>query len=98
MVSTLHRCSYVNLTISSVNKLKTVWRFSPLFPSFTFLFFAFLFILFFKFMSKSPFIEFPGHQSESKIAYYFQRERERESSKSSREGGDPVVRWCWVNI
>ena len=38
MVSTLHRCSYVNLTISSVNKLKTIWRFSPFFPSFTFLF------------------------------------------------------------
>ena len=33
---------------------------------FFFFFFAFLFILFFKFISKSRFIEFPGHQSESK--------------------------------
>ena len=45
MVSTLHRYSYVNLTISSVNKLKTIWRFSPFFSSFTFLFFS-LFSLF----------------------------------------------------
>ena len=52
-------------------------------------------------MSKSRFNEFPGH-------YYFHRERERErererqtdrqSPKSSREGGGRVVRWCWVNF
>ena len=46
----MHRCSYVNLTISSVNKLKTIWRFSPFLPFFHFpFFFAFLFILFFKY-------------------------------------------------
>ena len=27
-----------------------------------------------------------------------EREIERESSKSSREGGGPEVRWCWVNF
>ena len=31
MVSTLHRCSYGNPMISSVNKLKTIWRFSSFF-------------------------------------------------------------------
>ena len=36
-VSTLHGCSYDNSTASSVDKLKTIWRFSPFFPSFTFL-------------------------------------------------------------
>ena len=62
-VSTLHRCSYDNSTISSADKLETVWRFSPFFPSFTFLFFTFLFNLFcfLKFMSNSHFIELPGH-------------------------------------
>ena len=35
MVSTLHRCSYDNSTISSVIKLKTILRFSPFFPPFT---------------------------------------------------------------
>ena len=94
MVSTWHPCSYDNSTISLVNKLKTIGRFSPFFPSFTFLFFPpflFNFFLFFKFMSKSRFIAFPGH---CLTAYYFQRERERESPKSSREGSGRVVRWC----
>ena len=40
----LHRCSYDNLTISSVNKLKKQWRFSPFFPSY--IFFTFLSNLF----------------------------------------------------
>ena len=45
MVSTLHRCSYVNLTIYSVNKLKTIWRFSPFFTLLSLSFFS-LFSLF----------------------------------------------------
>ena len=57
-VSTLHRCSYNNSTISSVDRLETIWRFSPFSPSFTFLFNLFCFL---KFMSKSRFIELPGH-------------------------------------
>ena len=62
-VNTLHRCSYDNSTISSVDKLETIWRYFPFFPSFHFSFFTFLFNLFcfLKFMSKSRFIELPGH-------------------------------------
>ena len=47
MVSTLHRCSDDNSTIFYVKKLKTIRRFFPFFPSFTFPFFSpFLFNLF----------------------------------------------------
>ena len=45
-VSTLHRWSYDNSTISSVDKLETIWRFSPFFPFFHFPFFTFLLICF----------------------------------------------------
>ena len=58
MVNALHRCSYDNSTISSVNKLKTIMTalrsFSPFFH-FSFFRFSFYFILFFQFMSKSRF-------------------------------------------
>ena len=49
-------------------------------------------------MSKSHFTESPGHKS-VQTAYYFhrERERERESPMSCREGAGRVVRWCWVN-
>ena len=63
-VSTLHRCSYDSSTISSVDKLETIWRFFfPFFPFFHFSYFTFLFNLFcfLKLMSKSRFIEIPGH-------------------------------------
>ena len=42
-VSTLHRCSYDSSTISSVDKLETIWRFSPFFPFYHFSFFHFSF-------------------------------------------------------
>ena len=83
MVSTLHRCPYDNSTISSINKLKIIWP-SLFIPSFTFLSFTFHFVLFFKFMSKSRFIDLPGHN------IFTERERERER-EPSREG---VVGWC----
>ena len=34
----------------------------------------------------------------SNCILFSQRERERESPKSSRERGGRVVRWCWVNF
>ena len=46
MVITLHRCSYDNSTISSVNKLKQYDASLLFFPSFTFLSFTFPFNLF----------------------------------------------------
>ena len=99
MVISLHRCSYDNSTISSVNNLKQYDTSLLSFPSFTFLSFTFLFHLFFKFMSnmsKSRFIESPGHQSESKLHIISQRERENRRSPVVRVGW--VVRWCLENI
>ena len=55
-VSTLHRCSYDNSTISSVDKLETIWRFSPFFLLSLFFFhFSFQFVLLFKVYVKESF-------------------------------------------
>ena len=56
-------------------------------------------------MSKSRFIESPGHYSQSKLLSIIvlsqtergiERERERESPWGG--SGGRVVRWCWVNF
>ena len=100
MVSTLHHCLYDNSTISPVDKLKWIWRFSPFFPSFTFLSSTFLFNLFcFSSFIKESFYWIFWTLKWTQTAYFFtERERERELPKSSRERGGRVVRWCWVNF
>ena len=65
------------------------------FPSFTFLSFTFLFNLFFKFMCQICQRVALLNLLDTKVnpnCLLFQRERE--SPKSSREGGGRVVRWC----
>ena len=81
MVSTLHRCPYDNSTISSVNKLKITWRFLffPSFFPFSFFHFSFSFVLFFKFQ-RVVLLNFLDTN------IFTERERERESPESSREG------------
>ena len=59
-------------------------------------------------MSKSRFIESPGHYSQSKLHSIIvlsqtereiERERERERiAVGGGVGGGGVVRWCWVNF
>ena len=69
-----------------------------LFLSFTFLFILFCFS---KKYIKRSFTESPGHLRESKLLDIFaerEKERERESPKSSYEGGGRVVRWLRVNF
>ena len=96
MVSTLHRCSYDNSTISFVNKLKTIRRFSPFFPSFTFLFFPFLFNLFcFSSLCQKVDLLLPlDTKVDPNCLLFSKRERERESPNSSREWSGRAVRWC----
>ena len=84
MVSTLHRCSYVNLTISSVYKLKTIWRFSPFFPSFTFLFPLFSLFCFSCFCQRVVLLNFPDTKLNPNSLLFSERESRR----------SPVV-WGW---
>ena len=89
MVSTLHRCSYVNLTISSVNKLKTIWRFSPFFPFFHFpFFFASYLFCFSELCQRVVLLNFLDIKVNPNSLLFSDRERERE--RESRRS--PVVR------
>ena len=93
MVSTLHGCSDDNSTIFYVKKLKTIRRFFPFFPSFTFPFFPFLFNLFcFQVYVKESIYCFSWTLKLIQTAYYFHREKERESRRSPIVRG--VVGWC----
>ena len=96
MVSTLHRCSYDNSTISYVNKLKTICD-SSFFPSFTFLSLIFLFNLFCfsRLCQRVVLLNFLDIKVNPNSSLFSQRERVRESLKSSSEG---VAGWCWVNF
>ena len=99
MVSTLHRCSYDNSTISSVKKLKKYgasFLFSLL-SLFFYLFFLFILICFvFQVHVKESIYCFSWTLKLIKTAYYFHRERERERERESRRS--PIVRavigWC----
>ena len=46
-------------------------------------------------MSKSRYIESPGHYSESKLLIIITESRR---SREGRGGGGRVVQWCWVNF
>ena len=87
MVSTLHRCPYDNSTISSVNKLKIIWRLF-FFLSFIFFSFTFLFNLFC----------FSSLCQRVLLWTLIFSHRERESRRSPVVRGGRVVRWCWVNF
>ena len=90
MVSTLRRCSYVNLTISSVNKL-SLSCFS-LFSLFCFSSLCQIVVL----------LNFLDIKVDPNSLLFSQRERERERERERdrrrspvvRGGGDPVVAWC----
>ena len=98
------RCSYDNSTTFSVNKLKKKkkkkkkkqWRFSPFFPSLTFLSNLFCFrslcqrVVFLNLMDikVNPNCLLFSHRERDRET---ESERENESPKSSREG---VVVWC----
>ena len=106
IVNTLHRCSYDNSTISSVNKLKTIWHFSPFSHSFTFLSFTYLFYLFcfLSLCQRVVLLNLLDTKMNPNCLLFSQRARERErerervgergrgrkSPKSSRDG---VVGW-----
>ena len=76
---------------------KTTWCFSPFFPSFTFLSFSFLFNLFCfsSLWQRVVLLNFLDTKVNPNCLLFSQRERDREreraSPKSSREG---VVEWC----
>ena len=99
-VNAIWSAPYDNSTISSVNKLKPIWRFSLLFPffHFSFLSFIFLFNLFvFQVCQRVVLLNLQGTKVYPKFLLLSERERERESErdrereraslKSSRESG-----------
>ena len=83
----LHRCSYDNSTISSVNKLKKQWRFSPFFPSYTFLSDLFCFR---SLCQRVILLNLLDIKVNPNCLLFSKREREREREKMSRRR--PVMR------
>ena len=99
-VDAIWSAPYGNSTISSVNMLKRIWRFSLLFPffHFSFLSFIFLFNLFvFQVCQRVVLLNLQGTKVNPKFLLFSERERERESErdraspKSSRESGGAMV-------
>ena len=110
-VDAIWSAPYDNSTISSVNKLKPIWRFSLLFPffHFSFLSFIFLFNLFvFQVCQRVVLLNLQGTKVNPKILLLSERERQREretareteSEKEHRRSPveSRVVPWCWVNF
>ena len=100
MVITLNRCSYDNSTISSVNKLKQCDA-SLLFSLLSLFFLSLFFLICFSSLCQICQRVVLLNLLDTKVnpnCLLFHRERERESPKSSREGGGRVVRWCFENI
>ena len=104
-VDAIWSAPYDNSTISSVNKLKRIWRFSLLFPffHFTFLSFIFLFNLFvFQVCQRVVLLNLQGTKVNPKFLLFSERERERERARETEHRRSPVesrvVRWCWVNF
>ena len=97
-VDAIWSAPYDNSTISSVNKLKRIWRFSLLFPffHFSFLSFIFLFNLFvFQVCQRVVLLNLQSTKVNPKFLLFSERERESErdraSPKSSRESGGAMV-------
>ena len=84
---------HVNLTTSFANKLQTIWRFSPFFPSFTFLSITFLFNLFCisSLCQRVVLLNFLDIKVNPNSLLFSERERERESSKSTLKGDGAMV-------
>ena len=84
---------HVNLTISSVNKLKNNMALLSFFPSFTFLSVTFLFNLFCisSLYQRVVLLNFLDIKVNPNSLLFSKRKRERESSKSSREGDGAMV-------
>ena len=97
MVITLHRCSYDNTTISSVNKLKQ-YDASLIFSLLSFSFLI-CFASLCQICQRVVFLNLLDTKvNPNCLLFHRERERERESPKSSREGSGWVVRWCLKNI
>ena len=83
-VDAIWSAPYDNSTISSVNKLKPIWRFSLLFPffHFSFLSFIFLFNLFvFQVCQRVVLLNLQGTKVNPKFLFLSERERERERER-----------------
>ena len=84
----------VDVPISSVNKLKTIWRFSPFFPFFHFPFIHFSFLFCFSSScQRVVLLNFLDIKANPNSLLFSQRERESRRSPVVR--GGPVMRWCW---
>ena len=113
-VDAIWSAPYDNSTISSVNKLKPIWRFSLPFPfvHFSFLSFIFLFNLFvFQVCQRVVLLNLQGTKVNPKFLLLIrERERERETARETARETESekehrrspvesrVVRWCWVNF
>ena len=100
----LHRCSYDNSTISSVNKLKKNNGASLLF-SFLHFSFTFLSSLFcFRSLCQTVvLVNLLDIKVNPNCLFITERERDRERERKwvavvQSWGGGRVVRWCWVNF
>ena len=88
-VDAIWSAPYDNSTISSVNKLKRIWRFSLLFPFFR---------------QRVVLLNLQGTKVNPKFLLLLEREREtaRETESEKEHRRSPVesrvVRWCWVNF
>ena len=90
-VDAIWSAPYDNSTISSVNKLKPIWRFSLLFPflHFSFLSFIFLFNLFvFQVCQRVVLLNLQGTKVNPRYLLFSERERESIAEVQSRVG------WC----
>ena len=100
MVITLHRCSYDNSTISSVNKLKQYDASLFFSSSFTFFLSLFFVICFSSLCQRFVLLNLLDTKvNPNCFLFHTERERERERIAEVQSWGDGrVVRWCLENI